>query len=108
MPSPNDLFGYVMPSGLNAFSNSLHRKLGTLQPEKHQLKSIASVAQPLNPSGIVLRRQRGLESEGPSLLARSCKRFNITRPACNATLAGSKPERPSAIGSAFTYSSTPN
>jgi hypothetical protein len=57
-----------MPSGTDACSNSLHRKVGTPQPKKHQLKGIAIVAQLLNPSGIVFRGQRSLESEGLSLL----------------------------------------
>ena len=58
-----------MTSRIYAFSNSLHRKLRTLQPEKHQLKDIAVVAQLLNPSGMVLRRESGLESESLSLLS---------------------------------------
>src|SRR5258708_4094955 len=56
-----------MPSGMSAFSNSLHRKLRTLQPEEHQLEGIAFVAQLLNPYAIVLRRERSFESESLSL-----------------------------------------
>src|SRR6266404_1171730 len=56
-----------MPSDLDASTNSPHRKLRTLQPEKHYLKGIAFVAQLLNPSGVMLRCERSLKSESLSL-----------------------------------------
>src|SRR5258708_29797749 len=57
-----------MATGAYPLSNSLHREVGTSQPEKRQLKNITIAAQLLDPSGIVLSRQGSLESESLSLL----------------------------------------